>query len=214
MRRLARHLFTLWSSISLLLCVGVCALWVRGRSGYDEAVWSYDRYLRDRSAAASQVFITAEKRLWVGAEWAHVAAFNGQLVWGYYDRATKSGGRPRFELTHLRYNAMPAWGFVKYDADIGTTGWGPLRWESFSRSAAKQGDDFRFMRVGVSHWLLAPIVLVLPVMWVRRFRRSRRLRRAGLCASCGYDLRATPERCPECGAVASASTRGASSVGV
>ena len=50
--------------------------------------------------------------------------------------------------------------------------------------------------------LVAPVLwLVAAIGWWRReARRTDRLV-SGRCASCGYDLRATPERCPECGTV-------------
>ena len=49
----------------------------------------------------------------------------------------------------------------------------------------------------VPYWFLALIAAMPSATHLYRRRRSRR--RAGLCAGCGYDLRATPTRCPECG---------------
>lgn len=51
--------------------------------------------------------------------------------------------------------------------------------------------------------LFAPLPLVDVILIRRRRRRGRRLA-AGLCVRCGYDLRASPDRCPECGAVPAA----------
>src|SRR5688572_30580424 len=46
MRRLARHLFTLCSAVSLLLCVATCAVWAR-------SWWAVDTFGQIRWDAAS-----------------------------------------------------------------------------------------------------------------------------------------------------------------
>jgi hypothetical protein len=38
-----------------------------------------------------------------------------------------------------------------------------------------------------------------PLLWARGRLRRRRWRKQGRCRHCGYDLRGSPERCPECG---------------
>jgi hypothetical protein len=54
----------------------------------------------------------------------------------------------------------------------------------------------------VPYWFLVTITAVLPGVWAVGGQQRRRRLRRGLCRCCGYDLRATPGRCPECGAVA------------
>jgi len=58
----------------------------------------------------------------------------------------------------------------------------------------------RSVIVSSPYWALALAFLLVPAAWVWQWFRTL-CRRPGLCASCGYDLRATPERCPECGEV-------------
>lgn len=53
-------------------------------------------------------------------------------------------------------------------------------------------------------WSLVLASGVFPALWLltagqRRWRHRRRSKK-GLCVRCGYDLRGTPDRCPECGA--------------
>ena len=57
-------------------------------------------------------------------------------------------------------------------------------------------------------WQPLVFSLSLPVWWLHREVRERRNRRNSatqICVGCGYDLRATPERCPECGKTAARS---------
>ena len=62
--------------------------------------------------------------------------------------------------------------------------------------------SFRF--VVIPYWFLLLLTGAGPAWWLHRRRRRKHRLRHGLCRNCGYDLRATGDRCPECGHVPAA----------
>ena len=82
---------------------------------------------------------------------------------------------------------------------LGGAWWASLA-PSFGNSAITVGGStFRMWSLSIPLWM--PIALFGFLFW-RSFvplHRRRKRKKLGLCLKCGYDLRASKERCPECG---------------
>jgi len=74
--------------------------------------------------------------------------------------------------------------------------WGHMG-SGFTFEQTNEGEGFE---AGLPYWLIFFVTGLAPVKRVNpRLRRKRPP--PGLCPKCRYDLRATPDRCPECGTV-------------
>jgi hypothetical protein len=74
----------------------------------------------------------------------------------------------------------------------------PLSWYSTYKSY-----DLPLFDGTLPYWLALVLTAVPPAAWVAVRATARRRSRfdPSLCRACGYDLRGTPQRCPECGLV-------------
>src|SRR4051812_11345917 len=92
-----------------------------------------------------------------------------------------------------RHNSTPA----------GARAWLQVSWFRFEHGDSRLPSRHRWWVFQLRLWPLVAISAVLPCAWVLWTRRRRRRETVGVCLACGYDLRATPDRCPECGAAGS-----------
>ena len=98
------------------------------------------------------------------------------------------------------YDGYPHLSIEVHDGTPVAQRWsGALGFKFFSYSEFDHPDVGRYLGVQVPYIVLCVVCLV--PLFLRIRRPAIDAARAGqqICANCGYDLRASPERCPECG---------------
>jgi hypothetical protein len=75
---------------------------------------------------------------------------------------------------------------------------GPIYQWPMNLGPVMQMGDAHTLRL--PYWLPLLILGVIPTIWISKRWPTRKP--PGICTLCGYDLRATPNRCPECGTIA------------
>ena len=177
--RITRLLLDLATTQSLLVCLAACALWARSHRVHDRLIYQTDHDPGGRQ----RCFVLGCNRGVFDFQHHHIAG----LARAY---AEQSG----LHTDHLEPNSesspvppghalmLPGFGFLPPV----TKAVPPAVWWRYSGY--------------VPHYAVVLAAAALPAVRLRaRLRRQRSIRR-GLCTCCGYDVRATPARCPECGA--------------
>lgn len=196
-----RRLFTFASALSLLLCLATAVLWVR-------SYWKGVRGSCERCDSQSLAISTSSVSIDGGRVRIFLRSmqFEGRLA---YDRWA-----PR-NLVHLYVSTVPVqyrFGTVLSRLAVSvhfarTVNDEFARHLSARPNGAQQSSlvasgkyvlNTREAIVPIGYIALLLFLLGLPALY--EIRRHVLAVRPGHCARCGYDLRATPDRCPECGA--------------
>jgi hypothetical protein len=176
MKRPPRWLVNALAAVSALLLIAMVAMWVRGH------------YVRSQSECGFWVE-GGECWLFVDDDWFGVGRSQHLRV-------------PKEATTVAWFRSLPRVRreFLGMRVSYGEDASGNLLLVGRSSFVS---DYRRFQSISIHAWAALPILAVLPAWFGVQFirRALRRNANDGVCAKCGYDLRATPDRCPECGTV-------------
>jgi hypothetical protein len=173
-----RRLFNLATTISLLLFLLTLISWVR-------SYWRADslQYAWPLQGRTQQRFD-------------QVTAFHGQLAWTHQHVMLRVGQHtPVYRIgPHVMSHDAADMSLSGVKGSHELFGFGVARF-SFSDPVARRWDT---LVLRVPHWFFALLFGLLPVRRIQ-LRCCASHFRPGHCRGCGYDLRASPDRCPECG---------------
>ena len=173
------RLFNLLTLLSLLLGAAVAALWERSYDGRDRIIYQTDEDARGRQ----RCFVLGWSRGVFDFQHHHIAGLGRAYAeWMGLHMDHSEPAPEAFAPRPESGFALLGFGFLRPTTKLAP----PAVWWRYS--------------VYVPHYAVALAAGILPAAWLRR--RWLRSDRRGLCRACGYDLRATPDRCPECGATA------------
>jgi hypothetical protein len=170
--------------ISLTLAFATVALWVRSYHTADTWRWSGSKgQLREVALAPGQIrFATAP---WCGTDFEHLTTYDHNRDVIFSRRWSSSG------------DTVLGIGFDQYTESILLGGFQGAR---PTGSEAERSRDLTVRVLTIRCPTLLLVFSVAPLYLVGARLLARRVR-MGFCLGCGYDMRATPARCPECGLV-------------
>jgi hypothetical protein len=157
--------------------------------------------LRKGTIIISLLLLLGTTLLWIRSFWCDDYASVPMSLRGDTVQVTAESVRGTLEFRITRMPGMLLAGTASLVTDVpgGNPAYPAALW---SFSAERAGDGLAGPgtgRIGIYFplWMVMIVSCAVPVLMLLR----RPKRPPNTCAHCGYDLRATPDRCPECGTV-------------